>query len=323
MRFEELKQSLEDKVFPIYMLEGDDAFFRTRGVELIKKRCLQEPSLNYTKVEGANMKIEFESVITNLRVYPFMSEKRVVEISEWYPSATDLKQKNLKEYFDYPADSSVLIIVNSANSEVLKKLKNIIFIDCKRADIAFVCRYIKNRVEKSGINIEQSTCMKIAEYCLNDMTRVSQETQKLIDYSFFSKRITAESVELLINKDLDYKTYEIVEFIASHNFKNAYKIIDDISAPSEKQILFVSLYYHIRRMFYAAVTKKSVTEIASLLSCKEFAVKKAKEQAAKFTPKRLKKILDKISQCDFAFKCGALSLDNAFYAGVISVMCDA
>ena len=53
------------------------------------------------------------------------------------------------------------------------------------------------------------------------------------------------------------------------------------------------------------------------------AVKKAKEQAAKFSPKRLKNIVDKLARYDFKFKSGALSLDNAFYEGVLSVMCDA
>ena len=109
----------------------------------------------------------------------------------------------------------------------------------------------------------------------------------------------------------------------SLDFKNAYKVLDDISSPSEKQVLFVSLYYQIRRMFYASVTKESLAETASMLSCKEFAVKKAKEQAAKFSPKRLKNIVDKLARYDFKFKSGALSLDNAFYEGVLSVMCDA
>ena len=323
MRFEELKQSLKEEVFPVYLLEGEDGFFRARGTELIKNRCLSEPSLNFTKVEGTTLKTGLDSIIADLKICPFMSEKRVVEVSEWYPTAADLKQKSVKQYFDEPSDTSVLIIVNSSTSDALKKLKNVTTVECKKADESVICRYIKAQTAKAGVSVTQSVCSKIAEYCLCDMTRVSKETEKLIDYAYESKEVTEEAVELLVAKDTDYKTYQIVEFIARRDFKNAYKVLDDISSPSEKQVLFVSLYYQIRRMFYASVTKESLAETASMLSCKEFAVKKAKEQAAKFSPKRLKNIVDKLARYDFKFKSGALSLDNAFYEGVLSVMCDA
>ncbi|HBK02373.1 MAG TPA: hypothetical protein DDY77_05025, partial [Clostridiales bacterium] len=246
MRFEQLKQSLKEEVFPVYLLEGEDGFFRMRGAELIKNKCLQEPSLNYTKVEGTTLKTGLDSVIADLKVCPFMSEKRIVEVSEWYPTAADLKQKSVKEYFESPSDTSVLIIVNSSSSDALKKQKNVTLVDCKKADEAIICRYIKGQATKAGVNVTQPVCMKIAEYCLNDMTRISKETEKLIDYAYESKEITDEAVELLVAKEVDYKTYEIVEFIARRDFKNAYKVLEDISTPSEKQILFVSLYYQLR-----------------------------------------------------------------------------
>ena len=111
MKFEQLKQSLKEKVEAIYLIEGEETFFRLRATEMIKDACLSEPSLNYTKIYGADVKASgTDSLIMSLNSVPFMSEKRVVEVVEWYPTAQDIKDKYLKEYFSAPVDTSVLII---------------------------------------------------------------------------------------------------------------------------------------------------------------------------------------------------------------------
>lgn len=320
MRFEELKQSLKEHVYPIYLLEGEDGFFRERGKNYILS-CIEEPQLNYTRTDGLTVKGNIDSFVADLKVCPFMSEKRLVEVTDWTPTAAELKGKSIKEYFANPCPTTILLIVNSSSCDALKKQPNVTVVNCGKADDAVIARYIRSQASKSGVIVSTSVCNKISEYCQNDMTRIAKETEKLIDYSQDEKEITEDAVDMLVARDTDYKTYQIVEFIARRNYDSAYRVVSEINAPSEKQILFVSLYYHIRRMFYSTVDKGSAGSVAQLLSVQEFAVKKAREQAAMFTPKRLKKIMETLARYDSEFKSGRISADNAFYNGVFTVLC--
>ena len=74
MNYSDFKNGLENgKVFPIYLFEGDDAFFRERALVLLKNKYLNEPQLNLAVFEGD--KLSVSDVLSSLNAYPFMSEK--------------------------------------------------------------------------------------------------------------------------------------------------------------------------------------------------------------------------------------------------------
>ena len=321
MKFEQLKSSLASFVERIYLIEGEEAFFRARAAEMIKNAAMTEPDLNYALFSGADIKQSGgDDLVVALRSCPFMSENRVVEVSEWYPSASELKAKSLKDCFSEPSDTSVLLIVNEKPCDALKKCENVTVVDCSRADLQLIVRFIRKKAGQANLIVSTSVAEKIAEFCQFDMVRIDGETNKLIDYCKDKSEIDMASVELLVTKDAEYKSYEIVNFIAGKNYTNAYKIISEMRTPGEKQMLLVSLYSHFRRMFYCATTKESDLAVADKLGVKEYAVKKSREQAAYFSPKRLKVVMDKLAQSDADFKSGKKLIDNVFYESVFTVL---
>ena len=110
----------------------------------------------------------------------------------------------------------------------------------------------------------------------------------------------------MVSKTIDYQVYQMVQFIADKNYNAAYKVIQDLTTISEKQLLFVSVYYHFRRMFFASISSQPDKELAQILGVKEFAILKARQQAASFSPKRLRKILNKLGQLDGDYKSGKM-----------------
>ena len=71
-------------------------------------------------------------------------------------------------------------------------------------------------------------------------------------------------------------------------------------------MLIGMLYSHFRRLLYTAITPQ-YDRMPADLGVKEFAVRKAKEQAGKFTPKKLKKICDGLQETDFDIKSGRIT----------------
>lgn len=64
-------------------------------------------------------------------------------------------------------------------------------------------------------------------------------------------------------------------------------------------------------MLFSAITPLANSEIADILGVKEFAVKRLKQQAEKFSKIALKDIVLLISQTEFDFKSGKVDGKNA------------
>ena len=83
----------------------------------LKEKYVSEPDLNYT-VLGADC--EFDQLLASLNGYPFMSQKRMTVVREFYPKQ-DLFKKGLKSFFENPSPDGIFVILNEKPFEALKK----------------------------------------------------------------------------------------------------------------------------------------------------------------------------------------------------------
>ncbi len=321
MKFRELKKSLSETLNNIYLVEGEDAFLRETAVRLIKQKALSEPDLNLTNLYGQDIKLDPEQLLTATESYPFLSDKRYVVVKEFYPTASDLKNKSIKKVFSDPCETTVLIIVNAQKCDNLKKLETVTFVDCYKADEDIIVGYIRKRAADDGVVITSGAIKLLLEYSNMDMTRVLGELEKLICFVGTGCEITEEAVEVLVTKSQDFQVYELTEAIGKRDYGKSFEILSDmISKNQDKQRLFISVYYHFRRLLHVTVSGSTNAELALSLETKEFVIKKAKEQAKRFTPKRLKQICDRLAYYDGAFKSGELGVDTALWNSILNTM---
>ena len=322
MRMEELKASLAKGVAPVYLIEGEDAYLREVAVKNLQDKCLSSPELNLNTFEGSFIKSNPEEMISALMQYPFMSEKRVVIVRDYNPSATDLKNKAVVEYFSNPVDTSLLIIVNSTPCEPLKKFDCITVVDCGKANMAVIVKYVQGTLKRNNLIITTKNAELLAEYCRLEMTKIAGETEKLIAYCYGNAEVTAEDIEELVIKENDYQIYELTEQVARKNNDKAYAILEDmLSKSNDHQRIFSSLYYHFRKLFFCSVSVKSPSVLGKELGVKsEYALKKLIEQSKRFTPKKLKQTVDMFAKYDADFKSGKISIASTLNLAMGKIM---
>ena len=320
MKYVEFKNGLENgQTFSAYLFEGEDAFFRERGLNLLKSKFVSNPELNFTVLEPD---CENDELISSLSAYPFMSEKRLVVIREYYPKQDALK-KGLTKYMESPADFSVLAIINEKPCEPLKKISGINFVDCNRADASVLVRWIKAECSNNGVNIQAETAKQIADYCLSDMTRIENETKKLCSYIGSGGEITAQAVDLMVARDTEYKVYEMTDYIAKKKFDLALTVIKDMMGKGETpQRILTAVYNYYRRLLHSAISDMEVTELAQVFGIKEFAAKKTKEQASLFKKRALKSAVDALTDADFKIKSGLIDADEVTWITIFKIMTD-
>ena len=318
MNYTEFKNGIENgKTFSAYLFEGEDAFFRERGLYLVKKTFISESQLNIATFAGD--KIDEKEVSSSLSAYPFLSLKRLTVIREYYPKKDGVK--GVREFLENPTPDNVLCIVNEKPSDVLKKFSSVCVVDCKRADANLIGRYVKGKCAQAGINIDLETAKVIADYCLCDMTRVESETEKLIAYCFNDKQITKVDVDALVAQDTEHKIYEMTDCIGKKNFDKAITVIYEMLSKGETmQRLLLSVYNYFRRLLHVAISNKPDDELAKVLGVKEYAVKIARTQSKAFKKKALKQAVDMLADTDYLIKSGKADADDRIWHNFFSII---
>ena len=311
----------ENGACPIYLFEGEEVYFREKGEALVKSRFLQEPTLDYSAFEGASLKGDKLSLLIDaVNSYPFMSERRVVKVTEFYPTEKEY-EGYLKKLFEAPPTASILLIVNSSKGKAgtasLAKKPNVTFVDCSRSDEETIKKWIYLTCKRAGVYADGITCGKLASYCIYDMSRISMETEKLLSYclSMGLDRLTDEIVDALVYPDTEYKKYELANALARKNYSAFMRILGDLLAHGYNETeLLSSLASYFKTLYEVAISKGSDGEIAAALGLKEYAVKKNREQAAKFTKEQLLDFYNAVYGGISAIKCGELTPSAALKA---------
>lgn len=313
MKYIELKNSIAQGAQSVYLLEGDDAYFRMKGEEQIKYAFLQMPELNYSTFDGENLKGNaLSELVAAVKNYPFMAEKRIVKVTEFYPTESDYENKLKGLFEDFPP-TAILIIVNSGGKKGvdLKRKHAVTFVDCNKSDAETVAKWVYITVRRAGASISAAACEKIAEYCVGDMARVSVEVQKLLDYKNDGE-ITMQEVEELVYKDADYRIYELTGAAARGDYTKYCVIADELKTKTgDENYILNGLFNYFKNLLTSLTFKGGIAELAALLKIKEFAAKKNVEAARSLGEKKLRFLTERLYGCISDIKCGRVTPQNA------------
>jgi DNA polymerase-3 subunit delta len=269
-------------------------------------------------LDGGALKGEnIRSITDAVNCFPFVSQKRVVRVTEFYPSEKDY-ESYLKPLFDNPPSDGLLMIINSAKPKagqaVLSKKAGVTYVDCTRSDEETIKKWIYGTCKREGLFIDGVTCGMLAQYCVLDMARIAKETEKLLCYCTAENvtRLTDEIVSMLVYPDSEYKIYELSSAVSRKNYDGYVKIMNELSAKGfDEASLLATLAAHFKGLYEVSRMKGSDRDIATALGLKEFSVKKNREQANKFTKDRLLYLYESTFDAISAFKCGETSQSSA------------
>ncbi len=316
----------ENGALPIYLFEGEEAYFREKGEELLKSRFLEQPTLDYISFDGAELKGDkIKTLADAWNCFPFASQKRVVRVSEFYPSEKDY-ESYLKTIFENPPQSGMLLIVNAAKGKTgaaaLPKKPNVTFVDCGRSDEETIKKWIYITCKRAGVYADGIVCGKIAAYCVCDMARIAKETEKLLTCCAATGQdtLTDELVDEMIYPDSEYKIYELANALSRRNYGEFIRIADELKAKGFDEIALLSaLANYFKGIYEVSLARGSDREIAAALGVKEYAVKKNREQAARFKKESLFAVYQNVYQAVSGIKSGEITPDSALKKVIVSV----
>ena len=328
MKYTELKKRLEEEgVQSVYLFEGEEGYFRAGGSEMICSRFALDKTLDYASFDGSQLKGDkIKALVSAVEAFPFLSEKRVVKATEFYPTEKEY-DLYLKKLFENPPPTSVLMIVNATkgkkDSAKLSEKPNVEYVDCAKSDEETIKKWLTITAKRAGVYIDTVTAKTLVNYCVLDMSRISKETEKLLTYckSKGLSRITDDLVDELVYPDAEYKIYELSGALSRKNYSEFMKIGAELKSKGFDELsLLSSLCYHFRDLYDCAITVGSDKETAASLSLREFAVKKNREHVGKIGAEKALSYYQKLNELIGGVKSGLYTPVSAWKTAVAELL---
>ena len=171
-------------------------------------------------------------------------------------------------------------------------------------------RWITDRVERKGGEIEASAVEELAAFVGSDLRLLDQELDKLISYVDRTRPITKADVHLLVSYVQQANVFEMVDALGRRDGEQALKLLHRLLEDGEHPL---SLLGMIVRQFRIMIQVKDLAErgvppskISTQLGLHRFVAEKGLRQSRNFSMEQLETIYRKLLETDLSIKTGRM-----------------
>lgn len=256
MSVEKILQDWKKRQFkPVYWLEGEEEFYIDQLVDHAEHRILtaEEAGFNLTVFYGKDA--DWTAVINACRRYPMFAERQVVILKE-AQQMRDLDR--LEPYIDKPLASTVLVVAykekkvdgRSRLAKLLKE-KTELFTTKKLYDNQLP-EWTSGLIRGKGYEITQKALLLLVDHIGNDLSRISNEVDKLLINLTDTRRITEDDIERYVGVSKEYNVFELQDAFAKKDKAKAIRIIQYFEGNPKAgpiQLILPSIYNFFSKVY--------------------------------------------------------------------------
>lgn len=308
-----------------YLIESQDS------LSLIKERESLVKKNNFSNAEKSTFDLDevpLENALEALDTFGFLSDKKLIIIRGIENLKYEENKKDLDhlfKYIDNPNPDNLLIIEATKlnnTTKIAKELKK----KCQYTAIEIdPKRFIKS--ELKDYTIDQNTINLLNDYCLGDITKISNECQKLKNYKINDKKITQEDIKELVVKKLgDSKelTFAFSRSLALKDKKDALKKYKELLSYNIEPLSIIGLLASQIRIIYQVklLEKRNLSdrEIANMLGERsDYRITKTRELTRYYSESELLELMQKLSDIDLKIKTNDIDGNSLIELFIINI----
>ena len=310
MTFEEIISNLKKKIYhPIYFLMGEETYFIDKISDYISDNVLTDAEKGFNQTILYGKDTEPHNIIANARRFPMMSNHQVIIVRE----AQNIKKiEELESYVKNPLNSTILVI--NYKYKTLDKRKTFpklidqkgILFEAKKIYDNQLPTWIINYLKNQNYTIAPQAAAMLSEYLGTDLSKVSNELDKLIISLPVGTQITPDHIEKNIGISKEFNVFELQNALGERNLLKANQIINYFGAnPSSNPIpvTISSLFSYFSKILnYHFLEDKSQNNVASVLQVHPFFVKTYISAAKNYNIRKLVEIISILREYDMKSK---------------------
>ena len=304
-----IKDLKNKKIPPILVLHGEEPYFMDQITDYVEHHILDESEQSFDLSVYYGKDITARDITDLAGRYPVIASHQIIIIKE----AQDFKDySNLVNYAKNPTATTLLLLCHTqgkmdARTTFFKALKEkaTIFESNKIPDYNLL-DWVTKLFASKKLHIQPDALQLLTEYLGNDLTKISNEIDKLALNLAANETITSALIEKYIGISKDYNFFELQKAIATRDKEKIYNIISYFDAqPKQFSIIpaIITLYNFFSRVYMLAYTSgKSNQEICKDLGIREFFLKDYSNALTNYPVTKTKMILQFLCEYDLKSK---------------------
>lgn len=213
---------------PIYFLMGEEPYYIDRISEFIEKNVLQEHEREFNQMVLYGKDVTIDDITAQAKRFPMMAEYQVVIVKEAQELVRTIDK--LADYAKQPQPTTVLVL-NYKYKKLDKRkavykaiAKSGVIFESKKLYDNKVPDWIRRVLAGQGYTITPKASEMLVEYLGADLSKISNELDKLRIVLPKGTQIKPEHIEVNIGISKDFNNFELRKAIGSKNSFKAHQI---------------------------------------------------------------------------------------------------
>jgi len=326
----------KDGYKPVYFLMGEEPYFIDFLSDHFTNNVIYEEEKSFNQVVLYGKDVSVNDIMSQARQYPFMGDKMLVVIKEAQELVKTIDQ--FSSYFKSVQPSTILVFCYKYKTldkrkELYKTLSKSefaeIFESNKLKDYQ-VEGWIKTLISDEKLEIEPKAVAMLVEFLGNDLSKISNEIDKLKIILKNDKLITADLVEENIGISKEYNNFELINAVAYKNEAKAFSIAKYFALNTKNNpfVVTTSLLYNFfsKLLQYHGMIYKNASanpaDIAKQLGINQYGLKDYQAASKIYPMKKVSQTIAIIREIDLKGKGvnGSLTHDDLLKELLIKVL---
>ena len=270
---------------PVYWLEGEESYYVDQLVDFAENNIIPEEETAFNQVVFYGRDAGWSNVVNACMRYPMFGEKQLVLVKE----AQHMKDiEKLDNYIRNPLSSTVLIIAYKekkvdGRSKFGKYVKDhtAFYSGAKIKDYELP-GWIQGFLDQKGLQPTQKAVMLLADHIGNDLSRLTNEVEKLCINLGKRTSLTEEDVETYVGISKDYNVFELQNAVGRKQLDKAMRIVQYFEQNPKAapiQLVLPSLYGFFSKVYMLFSVNGDDKTIAAATGIHFFVLKEYKQAA--------------------------------------------
>jgi len=269
------------KIFkPLYWLEGEEDYYIDLVMGYAEHKILNESEAGFNLSVFYGKDANWSDVVNACMRYPMFAEKQVVLLKE----AQQMKDiDKLEPYIENPLPSTIFVVsykekTLDKRTKLYKTIKKEgeVFTSEKIRDYK-MADWVKDYVAQQEFEMTPKSIALLVEFVGNDLSRVTNELEKITVNLGSRKTITEDDIEKYVGISKEYNAFELQNALGVKDMAKAIKIIQYYESNPKAapiQLVLPSLYNFFSKLYSIyGMADKSENGVKSLFYNNPFAAK--------------------------------------------------
>ena len=295
---------------PIYFLMGEEPYYIDKISDFIENSVLDESEKGFNQIVMYGRDVSVDEIVSSAKRFPMMAEHQVIIVKE----AQDLSRSidKLESYAENPQPSTVLVF-NYKYKKLDKRkkvykaiVKNGLIYESKKLYDNQVGDWIVKVLRGKKFSIEPKASLMLVEFLGTDLSKISNELDKLTSVLSEGTIITPNHIEENIGISKDFNNFELRKAVGNKDVVKSNRIINYFSQNPKNNplVMTISLLnsFFTQLLMYHGLKDKSKASVARALGINPYFVDDYVSAARNYPMRKVSQIIGILRDADVKSK---------------------